>query len=194
MPGSTTQVFTISLGPNRTGLVASPGLVAQLRDQSGSAIGGPVTTGFGELGGGNYRWTATIPEGFRGTVDFKLFGGAAPLVALPINPEELEYIRDIRDSIGAGTGATLVDHDYGTIDALRYVDPSGNGIAFAEVKAIRTSDYQAGRRSNSYVKGRIVTDSDGRWQNPMNLFADTYTMIFYLPGAFGPDTRQVTVT
>ena len=64
--------YTITLdviaGTSRTGLTD---LRAQLVNSAGSNAGSAVSTGFTELGGGNYQWTyASMPDAFRGSVKF----------------------------------------------------------------------------------------------------------------------------
>jgi hypothetical protein len=76
----------VQLGPSLTGKT----LRAQLKDTSGADVGGAITTGFIELGGGEYGWSASIPHGFRGWVVFSDDGTSAYYVAASINPEETE--------------------------------------------------------------------------------------------------------
>lgn len=78
-----TATIGIVLGASRTGLTLS----AQLKDTAGTNVGGAVSAGFVELGGGNYQWTyASFPDGFRGSVVFS----AASVVqaAAAVNPED----------------------------------------------------------------------------------------------------------
>ena len=194
MPGATTQTFTVSLGPSKGGLLPTPGLTAQLRDIDGVVTGSAVTTGFVDLGGGNYSWTGSIPDKFRGSVSFAVVGGSSVLGVVPINPEEIDLITEIHSAVTYGSGGVLVDHNYGGTDALRYVSPDNQGIAFAEIKAFASSDYAAGNRSGAYVQGRTQTGSDGRWKTPLALSAGSYKLVFSLPGRYGPDVHSLTVT
>jgi hypothetical protein len=75
--------------------------VAQLVNTAGANVGAAITTGFVEIGGGNYLWHyANFPDGHRGGVKF--YRSSAPTVIrafVAINPEEAENI-DKKVSIG----------------------------------------------------------------------------------------------
>jgi len=97
-------------------------------------------------------------------------------------------------SSSSGDGDTSVDHDTGGTDALAYKTAGGSGIDNATIKAFLKSDYDADLRVDSYMKARTVTNSYGRWTNPMMLDAgETYTLVFYKAGVCGPDTTEITV-
>ena len=87
----------ISLGKSKVSLSLS----AQLFDTNGSNIGSYITSGFVEIGQGNYLWTYNgFPSGFRGGVKF--FSQAdysTVLAASPINPEDAEYINSIYETV-----------------------------------------------------------------------------------------------
>jgi hypothetical protein len=74
----------LALGSSQTGLT----LRANLKDTTGGAIGGNVTTGFVELGAGNYEWTGTIPNGFQGAAVFSNNSSGAVLACTTINPAD----------------------------------------------------------------------------------------------------------
>lgn len=77
----------IALGSSQTGLT----LEAQLVNTSGADVGSAVTTGFTEIGLGNYLWHyASFPDGHRGGVKFRLSGGGTLKAFTAINPEEAE--------------------------------------------------------------------------------------------------------
>lgn len=73
-----------------------PGLTlqAQLVDTTGATVGGPVTTGFVEVGNGFYLFThSTIPDGHRGGITFQDSGGGGPFRGFQsVNPEEAENV------------------------------------------------------------------------------------------------------
>lgn len=92
----------------------------------------------------------------------------------------------------AGAGGILVDHNTGGADNLAYQD-GGVGIDNATVKAFLKADWDAGNRTSDYVKGQTTTDVNGRWEEPMQLDAATYTFLFNLQGSFGPDTAEQAV-
>ncbi|MBI5075629.1 MAG: hypothetical protein HZB62_10765 [Nitrospirae bacterium] len=93
-----------------------------------------------------------------------------------------------------GGGDTAVNHNTGSADNLRYTTALGAGISGATIKAYLKTDYDAGSRTDAYVKGRTTTDVNGRWNNDLYLDAGyTYTVLFYKSGAYGPDTKEVTL-
>lgn len=76
--------FAIILGSTKTGLA----LQAQLVDSTGSSVGPPITTGFTEIGRGNYLWHSTaIPESHRGGVVFTCPTDASAMTFTTINPQ-----------------------------------------------------------------------------------------------------------
>jgi hypothetical protein len=96
--------------------------------------------------------------------------------------------------ISVGGGNIAVNHNTGGTDNLRYTTSAGAGISGAIVKAFLKTDYDAGNRSDSYLKGRTVTDVNGRWLTDLYLDSGyTYTILFYKSGIFGPDTKEVTL-
>lgn len=99
---SYTLDYSIALGPGMTGLT----LAAQLVNTSGASVGSEVTTGFTEIGDGNYLWHYTaFPDGHRGGVKFYEDGAPGTILAFAaINPEEAEYTDDYISDIAAGAG------------------------------------------------------------------------------------------
>jgi hypothetical protein len=93
-----------------------------------------------------------------------------------------------------GQGNTNVNHNTGGADNLRYTTATGAGISAAIVKAFLKTDYDAGHKTDAFVKGRTFTDINGRWLADLYLdFGYTYTILFYKSGTFGPDTKEVTL-
>jgi hypothetical protein len=88
----------------------------------------------------------------------------------------------------AGGGAVQVDHDYGGIDNLRYVD-GGQGVDDGIVRAFLTSEYEA----ENYLKRGETTTVNGRWVAPMMLMPGNYTLVFSKPGVLPETTREITV-
>lgn len=82
--------YSLALGSGRTGLAD---LRAQLVDTTGANVGAAISTGFVEIGSGNYLWHyASFPDGHRGGVKF--YSNATPATILAfaaVNPEEGEY-------------------------------------------------------------------------------------------------------
>lgn len=82
---SYTISIPIALGSSQVGLT----LKAQLVDTTGSNVGSAITTGFVEIGLGNYLLTASIPDGHRGGI--KILKSDNTLMAFgAINPEYVE--------------------------------------------------------------------------------------------------------
>jgi hypothetical protein len=98
---SYTLDFAIALGAGGTGLT----LTAQLVDTGGANVGSAVSTGFTEIGAGNYLWHyAAFPDGHRGGVIFK--SGATVKAFAAINPQEAENT-DIKTSAVSASTATV---------------------------------------------------------------------------------------
>lgn len=74
---------------------------------------------------------------------------------------------------GGGDGDVLVDHNYGSDDALQIVS-GGVGIDGVTIRAYLSSDYSAG---NYIVRATAFTGTDGRWVTPMMLDSGTYTLV-----------------
>lgn len=136
---------TIALGTGQTGLTLS----AQLVDTNGANVGSAVTTGFTEIGNGNYIWSYdNYPDGFRGAVVFTSSGDVMAvsdvnqpeLSATGIENIEIEDGVNLRQAIaiisavlaGAVTGAnsgTISFRAIGHSDLIRLtavVDGKGN--------------------------------------------------------------------
>ncbi len=106
-----------------------------------------------------------------------------------------QAIRDaISDIPTVGQGDISVDHDTGGTDNLAYKTAAGAGIDNAIVRAYLTTDYDAGSRTEAFVKGTTTTTTTGRWSNTMRLDAGDYTFEFSKQGAYGPDTTEQAVS
>ena len=81
---SQTINFDIIVGISQTGLT----LQAQIITSSGSNYGSPITSGFVEIGNGNYLWSATIPDSFIGGVKFLKMDNTL-MAFTSINPNQL---------------------------------------------------------------------------------------------------------
>lgn len=127
----------LALGAGQTGLTLS----AQLMDTTGANVGGAVTSGFIEIGGGNYLWTyASFPDAFRGGVKFSAASVLKAFVG--INPEEAERVDaaitsrapagasiTTRAPVASGGAVSIVQgDDYATADgrALEWVNAAGS--------------------------------------------------------------------
>ncbi len=108
--------------------------------------------------------------------------------------DTLEATRDAIDTLtGLGSGAISVNHDTGGTDNLTYKTSEGAGIDNATVRAYLTADYDAGSRTDAFVKALTTTTTTGRWTGTMRLDAEDYTFEFSKQGLFGPDTQEQAV-
>lgn len=94
--------------------------------------------------------------------------------------------------VGGGNGDTSVNHNFGSTDALRIVDGSGNGIVDATIIAYVASAFTSNPLTAT-VQATATTAADGRWETPMMLDSGTtYTLYIYKQGVYGPATTNVT--
>lgn len=117
-------------------------LEAQLIDTAGASVGSAVTTGFVEVGLGNYLWNyASFPDGFRGGVKFSISGGGALKAFVAINPQDGEHLdAKITTRLAA---SSYVASDNATIAAIAaYVDTE---IAAIKAKTDQITFTVAGR-------------------------------------------------
>lgn len=86
----------------------------------------------------------------------------------------------------------MLNHDYGAIDALRYVAPNGAGVPDANIRVFLAVEWDAGRRNAA--QWISSTDGAGRWKTPVWVEPgqDVY-IVFERAGAYGPDGVRVTV-
>jgi hypothetical protein len=97
---STELTISIGLGSGQTGLT----LTGQFIDEAGADVGSLVTTGFVEIGAGNYIWTG-VP--LTGAVAFKILSGVTVMavasmdeeIDLPADPSDWEDITNIYSSV-----------------------------------------------------------------------------------------------
>lgn len=173
------KTIAIQAGTAATGLTWT----AQFNDENGTSTGSPITTGFSELGGGNYSWTGDIPDSqFQGTIVFTSNTGRKYIQS--INPVTLAE---------TGSGPVLVDHNYGGTDELTYQTENGSGVSGATVMAYTFSDYNAGNTTHDFVVAQVVTTVGGRWAARMGLSPGDYVLVYTKPGQYGPDVKSITV-
>lgn len=89
-------------------------------------------------------------------------------------------------------GSISVDHNYGGTDNYRVLS-NGTPIADVRIRAFVKTDYDAGRKANSFVVGESRTKTDGRWVSVIRLDPGTYTLEFSKTGNFQTKTANVTV-
>lgn len=99
-----------------------------------------------------------------------------------------------------GVGTVAVTPDYGGTGELMFLDPANDApIDNANVAAYLRADWDAGRRTNDFVRARALTQADGSWTNPLMLDPGDYTLLFFRQGdsfsrSFGPTTANIEVT
>ncbi len=101
---SYTLDFSVALGSGSTGLT----LKAQLVNSAGADVGSEVTTGFTEIGAGNYLWSGTIPDDHQGGVIF-MDDDDTVLAFSDINPPPTSTAVDPA-AIAAAVGEIVIDN------------------------------------------------------------------------------------
>lgn len=133
--------ISLALGSSQTGLTLS----AQLVDTAGVNVGAAVTTGFVEVGAGNYLWHYTaFPDGHRGGVAFSAAETLKAFVA--INPQEAENTDVKTSSRNSVTPQTAGQIEAAVWDAARaaHVVAGSMGEAERHLDADITSRAPAG--------------------------------------------------
>lgn len=105
----------------------------------------------------------------------------------------LRDVSAVKVSDVAGVGPVQVDHNYGSADRLAYKTSGGLGIVGATIRVYNTADYDAGNRSAAYVVAMATTTALGRWARPVMLAPGSYTLVYYLTNAYGPDVHTIVV-
>src|SRR3954469_1220053 len=100
-----TLTVSLTLGAGKTGLTLTPAL----KNPDGTAALGLTTTNLIEVaaGSGAYEGTGTLPNGFRGYLQFS--NGGTFLSHVAINPQEVENPDVKTSSISGGSGASAAD-------------------------------------------------------------------------------------
>jgi len=93
-----------------------------------------------------------------------------------------------------GSGAILINHDYGGTDNLRFVAPSGVGVGGVTIYCFLKDDYDVNRRSRGYIIAESKTRDDGRWWWDMALNPGDYVLVFFKTGQYAPTPKEITVT
>jgi hypothetical protein len=155
---------------------------------SGHATAGTTGAALTAAGSAGDPWATSVPGAYAA-------GTAGYIVGTNLNATVSSRATQTSvDSLtGAGSGSVLVDHDYGGTDELAYKTSGGDPIAGATVEIFLTSDYDGGNRTSEYRQGRTITDINGRWSQPVYLDPESYTVVFYKVGFYGPDVQEITV-
>lgn len=118
------SVFSLALGATFAGRT----LKAQFATASGQVVGVAITSGFAEIGAGNYLWSATLADDFRGAVLFEDAADSTVLAVSAINPEEMNpFTSVVPGSYAYGSaGAALGSVSAAAVTSVRAVDATGN--------------------------------------------------------------------
>jgi len=86
----------------------------------------------------------------------------------------------------------VLDEDYDVTNNLQPTDPDGNPIEDAQIRVFKKIDYDL--ENYTAVVGVTTSNARGEWLNPITVEAGfTYTVQFFKPGNFGPNTTEVIV-
>ena len=114
-------------------------LFARVLDTAGSPVSPEISSGFVNIGAGNYTLTTNIPAAHRGSIKFYETGSAtSPLAIIAINPEAAEFL-DQKISLIAGqsgsgsvrTTITVTDETATPLDGVAVwvtTDSDGNNV------------------------------------------------------------------
>jgi hypothetical protein len=168
--------ISLALGSAKSGLTDLRG---QLVDTAGSNVGSAISSGFTEIGAGNYLWHyASFPDGHRGGVKF--YSNAAPSTTLAfaaINPEEAENV-DAKVSSRAAVGAamTLTSGERDSVAAALLDLANGIETGYTVRQALRLmASAMAGKLSGAEtttVSIRNLTDGKTRISATVDAFGN----------------------
>lgn len=143
-----------------------------------STVGGLISTGFREMGYGQYIWSGTVDESVRIAFVYSL---SDPSVS---DSKPTKSIATL-DGGNSGNGDVLVNHNYGQTDRWRWKIGNAyqdNVIVSAYVQA--DFDAMAIDPRPPYA----ISGSDGRWINPLMLDPNTYLFVVN-----NPNTKVATI-
>lgn len=149
---SYTLCISLALGSSKTGLT----LNAQLLDSSLGVVGSAISSGFSEVGNGNYLWNYSgFPDGFRGGVKFYPQGSSSDVLSfVSINPEEAENVDAKISSIGSGSSDQIdinTGHSNIIVENLTET-PIDNEISIEIIKKSKSLDPQINLINEKEVK------------------------------------------
>ena len=144
-----------------------------------------------ELAPGEYqldRDLSQVPDTVLIVSLFQLVDNVEYQAGLPITV----HVHDGKQQRGVLFDTIMINHDIQSFDNLRYLAPNGEPISGAEVYVFKKSEYSSDVFDNAL--GRTVTKDDGRWHDAIPVQAgDTYTVLLFKQGEYGPDTIDVAV-
>jgi hypothetical protein len=102
--------------------------------------------------------------------------------ATPVSPTDL-----------TGNGAVLVNHDYPTNDAMTLLDGASQPIVGACIYIYTATDYTAGDLGPTFIVGKSVTTTGGKWLRPISLDPGDYYAYMFKQGVMSPTAISFTV-
>ena len=146
---------------------------------------------FNEVSPGEYilnRDLSNVPDTVLIVTLYQLNRGIEYKAGLPVTI----HVHDGRQQRGVLFNTVMINHDILTYDNLRYLAPNGSPISDAEVYVFKKSEYTSDRFDNAL--GRTTTREDGRWNDAIPVQAgDTYTILLFKSGNYGPDVIDIAV-
>ena len=144
-----------------------------------------------ELAPGEYqldRDLSLVPDTVLIVTLFQLVDNVEYQAGLPV----VVHVHGGKQQRGVLFDTVMVNHDVQSFDNLRYLAPNGDPIGQAEVYVFKKSDYSSDTFDNAL--GRTVTKDDGRWHDAIPVQAgDTYTVVLFKQGVYGPDVIDIAV-
>lgn len=144
-----------------------------------------------EVAPGRYelnRDLSQVPDTVLLVTLYQYVNGVEYKAGLPVTV----HVHDGRQQRGVLFNTVMLNHDILTFDNLRYLAPNGEGISDAQVYVFKKSEYSSDRFDNAL--GRTITRTDGRWVDAIPVQAgDTYTVVLFKPGEYGPDVTDIAV-
>lgn len=173
--------ISLALGSSQTGLTLS----AQLVDTTGANVGSAVTTGFTEIGAGNYLWHYTaFPDGFRGGVKFSASSTLKAFVA--INPSDGENSDAKITTRASATDWTTAKA--ALLDAA--ISSRASGSDYTQARALKLDLLGTGA---AYSAGPVASNGDITIiQGDDYMAADSRALLWTL--ATGPSLVGSTIT
>lgn len=168
---SFTQTNTLALGSGLTGITAD--LRGQLIDTDGTSVGAAITTGFVEVGAGNYLHTFTSPETTEAAIKYYRESTGDVLAVAPTEGQAYDVYTGVL-AIGAGrvsvsspvtaSGKVTLYSGYDHLGALRltFTEPEGStwptSLVGAEVHLLAQTGHGTGAVTAD-IEGDVLVDT-----------------------------------
>ena len=158
--------FSVALG---AGYATTPSgtkqLQAQLVNSSGGTPDPPVAAGFYNVGGGNYLWNGSIPDGYQGGVAFQIADSSTTpatvtvLAFASINPQDFILNGQLRElSTGApAANPTLEQALMLLYMALRnQMDTTATGLTFHDSSGTVIAHAALSDTGGTFTRGEMT--------------------------------------